>query len=199
MSLLHGSRGFDAMRSLNIWIWISKSLVDRSTPLSTAVACNAYFRGKETWCSWTTTWWCMADVLLKAHGCMRSPGSRVRCSEPLQKTSTGGITMTPAFSQALTIQELQPNGDMSLAGIWIFLADMNSSFQAMLISFAKQAAANFTIAFWAGILDRRAGHGVTAPVPGTPKSIGHAWISLKAKASWPCLCAGSWFYIVHTF
>ena len=68
----------------------------------------------------------MADVLLKAHGCMRSPGSRVRCSEPLQKTRTGGITMTPAFSQALTIQKLQPNGDMSLAGTWIFLADMNS-------------------------------------------------------------------------
>ena len=81
------------MKRLKIWIWLSKILVDRSIPLSTCsrLQFGNAIQGRETWCSWTTTWWCTEDVLLKAHGYMRSPGSRVRSSEP-PKMSTGGIT-----------------------------------------------------------------------------------------------------------
>lgn len=172
-----------------IWIWISKSLVDRSIPLSTCSRLQCHPREGDM---------VLLDNYLVMHGRCPFEGTRLHAvswfKSQMLRTAENEYWGNHQWQHLILLLFLRPwlfkscslMETCRLQGGGIFLADMNSSFQAMLISFAKQAAANFTIAFRAGILDRRAGHGVTAPVPGTPR-VSHAWISLKAKASWPCV------------
>ncbi len=168
------------VRSSNIWIWISKSLVDRSTPLKDCGRLQCLFPREGDMV--------LLDNYLVMHGRCPFEGTR------LHAVSWFKSQMLRALAEN---EDWGNHNDSSCLKLrpWLFKSCSlmeTCRLQAMLISFAKQTAANLTIAmigqeFWTACRTQ-AGHDSFGWVYAALLfvSFSHAWISLKCKLTCTC-------------